>query len=128
MESQAASHTSSPKLDYRPFDDIRDGTTDLVAHGFAWREDEVESRANGRCWHLICRSSVVQAAPPRHGRRPRTLNRSGLSPMAYSAAAWRHKPTYKQTQPCNLSGYDSLTSNPFASFRSAVSNPSANLP
>ncbi len=41
MEPQAASHTSSPKLDYRPFDDIRDGTTDPVAHGFAWHEDEV---------------------------------------------------------------------------------------
>ncbi len=41
MEPQAADHTSSPKLDYRSFDDIRDGTTDPVAHGFAGREDEV---------------------------------------------------------------------------------------
>ncbi len=41
MEPQAADHTSSPKLDYRSFDDIRDGTTDPVAHGFAGCEDEV---------------------------------------------------------------------------------------
>ena len=37
MEPQAASHISNPKLDCRPFDDIRDGTTD----GIAGREDEV---------------------------------------------------------------------------------------
>ena len=39
--SQAAGHTSNPKLDHRLLDDNRDGAIGPAAHGFAGREDKV---------------------------------------------------------------------------------------